>query len=163
MDGCDRRHHTRGFCAMHWQRFRRHGDPNVVLKAGSPWRESPDERMLRRFWAKVNKAGPTSAHAPELGPCWEWTGATNESGYGRFYLYDGTLVLAHRLAWYLTFGEWPPPDLDVCHRCDYRLCVRTSHHFLGTRAENNADMIAKGRLNLSGLEAHRREKARRST
>jgi hypothetical protein len=35
--------------------------------------------------------------------------------------------------------------LYVCHRCDQPLCYRYDHLFLGTPAENQADMRAKGR------------------
>ena len=88
---------------------------------------------IDRFWRKVQKSDG----------CWRWTGKPNKKGYGRFGV-NWMVILAHRFAWEATNG--PIPDgLSVLHRCDNPICVRPDHLFLGTIADNNADMRAKGR------------------
>ena len=76
-------------------------------------------------------------------PCLEWTAYCDRWGYGQFRL-SGRMLIAHRVAWMIAHG--PIPDgLCALHRCDNPPCVRDDHLFLGTQADNNADMIAKGR------------------
>lgn len=95
-----------------------------------------------RFWERVNKDGPLPAD-PTLGPCWDWTGATFSNGYGHV-VRGGVNLLTHRVAWEKENG--PIPDgLLVLHKCDRPSCLRVSHLFLGTHADNNDDMMSKGR------------------
>lgn len=100
-----------------------------------------------RFWAKVEKNGPTPEHFPELGRCWIWLAARNYDGYGRFG-YGGRVRMAHVVAYILTTGHEPPTETPkILHYCDGGAtgCVRPSHLYAGTDAQNVADMIAKGR------------------
>jgi hypothetical protein len=98
------------------------------------------ESFATSFWSHVDKDGPVVY--PDLGPCWMWTGATNSGGRGNITV-DGKTVKAHRYSFFLEYGRWPTPC--GCHKCDNGLCVRPSHIFEGTNAENSKDMRAKGR------------------
>ncbi len=96
-------------------------------------------KQVTRFWSKIAKSEPDA--------CWPWQGS-GLRGYGiiriklskRVY----THFYAHVLARYLATGEWPD-GLDTCHTCDNPPCCNPAHLWLGTAADNSADMLRKGR------------------
>jgi hypothetical protein len=56
----------------------------------------------------------------------------------------GKMLKAHRVSWEIHKGQIPG-GMNVLHNCDTPLCVNPKHLFLGTTADNNKDMVDKGR------------------
>lgn len=48
MEDCGERHYCRGFCRVHYRRWRRHGDPLALKSAGAVTRERLQEHMAVR-------------------------------------------------------------------------------------------------------------------
>jgi len=102
-----------------------------------------DNLIITRFWSRVDKRGADE--------CWVWNAARNSAGHG--VAWDGKRTrLAHRFAWFLTFGKWPKRCL--LHKCDNPPCVNPRHMFEGTRRDNMLDMWSKGRGVLAGNLNH---------
>ena len=130
--GCERDSATKGMCAKHYLRFKRHGHTDNILDFGDP---------VERFHKKyvIN---------PETG-CWEWTCYLHPKGYGIMRIGKYGRVRAHRFA-YEKFVGPIPEGMQVCHKCDNRRCCCPSHLFIGTAKDNVRDMWEKGRGNRHG-------------
>src|SRR5438046_490194 len=77
----------------------------------------------RRFWAFARK--------PDTG-CWVWIGPnTGADGYAKYWIYPRYFNAA-KIAWELHYRQPFPNDMDACHHCDNKLCIRPDHIFLGT-------------------------------
>ncbi len=116
IEGCGKTATVRGWCPMHYQRWRHHGST-----------DDPRLSAEDRFWAKVDRSGD----------CWLWTGALAQ-GYGSFH-YQGRSIGAHCFAYGLE--REIPKGFQLDHRptCP-KNCVTPEHLRLVTQKQNNENL-----------------------
>ena len=133
IDRCEKPSRTRGWCGMHYQRWKAHGDP----LGGNERFATPEDAFLARteplLWSG----------------CVVWTGSTASNGYGQMWS-AGRLVQAHRWAWEQEHGGIPEGML-IDHTCWERSCVNVDHLRLATPAQNTANRRGPTRTSVTGV------------
>jgi len=137
VDGCERPPDSRGWCQMHYDRWRKHGDPlSVKVIVGN-------DRL--RIESQIDRTGGPDA-------CHPWTGHQTPQGYGGLVKSAGRTVAAHVAAWELENGPEPAgAELDhECHNrairdgsclpgiCAHRLCCNLDHLVLRANKREHA-------------------------
>lgn len=115
-----------GWCNTHYRRWYRHGSPYVTSRTVG------DD--VARFETYLRQGVPP-AHAPELGPCWLWTGALTSDGYAVMEVQDLPTASAHRWSYRHHIGPLPD-NLELDHLCVVAHCVNPWHLEPVTHAEN---------------------------
>jgi hypothetical protein len=78
--------------------------------------------------------------------CWLWLASIHpKTGYAQIMMPHGKPERAHRVSYKIHKGPIPA-GLDVRHTCDIRCCINPNHLITGTRKQNMADAIKRGRL-----------------
>jgi hypothetical protein len=66
---------------------------------------------------------------------------------------NGKMTTANRASYVIANGSIPR-ELDACHKCDVKLCIRPSHLFAATCLQNFMDAVKKGRAGGAKLSPH---------
>ncbi|TBG78631.1 hypothetical protein ELG76_04245 [Rhizobium leguminosarum] len=129
---CGKPHSVKGYCFMHYKRFRTHGDP-----LGG---RTPNGEPLR-FVHEV-----ALHHTGD--DCLTWPFGKLRNGYCMVRV-DGKMVYTHRYVCELVHGAPPTPEHHAAHSCGKgdEGCIAPEHLDWKTCAENQADRLGHGTSN----------------
>ena len=135
---CARKHYARGWCKYHYAQARNHGKLEDRPRTMVPRGATPIQRLEHHGWT-ITESG-----------CWEFDGGRNPDDYGVLAVGDYRDGISHpQLAHRVAYSSWvgPIPDGQVVrHTCDNPPCINPAHLVPGTRLDNSADAIERGRL-----------------
>jgi hypothetical protein len=151
---------ARGMCALHYQRWKKYGDPlRERPTRGQPcsisscdgltvgrgwckrhyyrWRRTGSlelPTLLQHIETKLRKDGPIPPHRPDLGPCWIWLGYSYDSGRPARRI-NGRKRFLYRVLYELLIGPIPE-GLVPDHLCRNPRCPNPWHLEWVTVREN---------------------------
>lgn len=164
---CGKKVFNRGWCAGHYHRWRKHGDPfgGRHQKTGCDVDGCHKSHVAKGYCADhyyrfktygdpLKDGGRTAPGAllewleshvdnVEVGDCIPWPFAKGSSGYGHM-VYQGIETSAHRVMCEMKHGAPPSPDYEAAHSCNNRVCCNPNHLRWATKSENAADRIMHG-------------------
>lgn len=166
VSGCAGKHYAKGWCNMHWNRWRKHGDPMLGArktrlcsvpgcgrkhlrngycnmhdirnkKHGDPLRKSkPWNGDLKKWLTEV-------ALQFDSDECLRWPFSSIPGGYGRFKE-NGKSFAANRWLCEQEYGPPPTDKHESAHGCGNAWCMNRKHLRWATSKENHADKIIHG-------------------
>ncbi|OQW34501.1 MAG: hypothetical protein A4E20_10805 [Nitrospira sp. SG-bin2] len=158
--GCDRGHHSMGYCKGHRQQQYR-GRPLTSLRPcarrkscrlcdGIVWRQGlcsahyPGEYRgdQKRLSTSVEERLAELIGPPDRNGCQAWLGTPRPDGYGYFHL-NGKHHLAHRVVYRVTTGSPLNEGEVIHHTCANRWCVSPNHLQAVSHHENLAEMVER--------------------
>lgn len=130
---CENDGRTRGWCEMHYTRWKRHGDPEFTCTPGGG-----------KHWDFVRRAAEYDGSE-----CLTWPFGKLPNGRGSMK-FEGKTVGAHRMVCIEAHGNPPFPEAEAAHNCGkgHEGCVSGGHLYWATSKQNQADRIKHGTAKL---------------
>lgn len=128
VDACEREAKTRGYCSIHYSRWKRHGDP----LAGPVERGLPMKFFLEALQSDTNE-------------CIAWPYAKRGLGRGAIQ-WEGKTHKVHRVMCEQAHGAPPTTEHHAAHECGngHLGCINPRHLAWKTPKENEADKARHG-------------------
>lgn len=122
IEGCEKVATARGWCVMHYHRWRRHGTTDRMSSHGGGYRRGDISTWFMKN-VEITRAG-----------CWLWKKYRDRNGYGRVQV-DHKNKWVHRFS-YEHFVGPIPEGLQIDHLCRTPLCINPEHLEAVTPLEN---------------------------
>lgn len=131
IEDCDRKLAAKGYCHLHYNRWKRHGDPNVA------------RRMMPRNASVAERIERLTVRGPSPDDCHVFTGGL-AGKYARVKI-RGVVKGLHVWALIEATGVDFSATMDALHSCDNPPCANPRHLRWGTLQDNMDDKVARGR------------------
>lgn len=161
----------RGWCSRHYQRFKRHGDPEAggaTHVAGGAFcgiegcgKKSGGKGLCPMHRARLKSHGDTETvrkdrkrigwiednRSYRMDDCLKWPFSTSQHGRGTV-LFRGKNTSAPRAMCILAHGEPPTPKYQAAHSCGngHEGCMNPRHLSWKTPKDNERDKVAHGTI-----------------